>query len=540
MSAGEVWYAIPSASAANCARTLPEWRERGYKIALLQDADNRFEAEADVIVAPFERYRGYGASINHLIRAVVPKEAPIVVTGGDDMYPEMSRTAGEIAQEFLKRFPDTFGVMQPTGDAYASTREICGSPWIGRAFAERAYGGRGPYCEEYFQLFEDQELHDVASRLGVLWMRRDLMHFHHHWRRARGDDAAPPAYLEASLRRESESRAIYERRRAAGFPGSAALPAHSEWGAGSAGARERRPIIALMPARNEQWIIGLSLSAALMWCDEVIVYDHASTDATRAIIEEVSRAHPGRVRLIAGDEPEWSEMRVRGRLLDAARERSARALVALVDADEVLTANLVEGARELFERGCVPGFGLRLPMISPWGGVGRVRRDGSFGGWLQAGFEDAPRLRYEPPADGYELHGRTPSGLEPLEMPVEGGVLHMQFASVRRLRAKSAWYKVIETLRHARHGAAELNRIYDWTLSPPAEQSAGAMPREWWGAYEELARRWLDLEVEPWHEAEVRRLVAQHGRERFAGLDLHGITDAGAPAVRAIREEMAA
>ena len=39
-------------------------------------------------------------------------------------------------------------------------------------------------------------------------------------------------------------------------------------------------LICLMPARNEDWIIGLSARAALMWCDELIVMDHASTDRT--------------------------------------------------------------------------------------------------------------------------------------------------------------------------------------------------------------------------------------------------------------------
>ncbi len=224
MISPEVWYAIPTASERNCAETLPEWRARGYRIALLQDKSNRFDADADITVAPFDDYRGYGRSINHLIREVIPASAPIVVAGGDDMFPDMAHTAEEIAAQFLQRFPDTFGVMQPIGDAWENTANICGSPWIGREFARRMYGGRGAYCEEYFQLYEDTELHDVAEALGLLWKRPDLMHFHKQWKRERGSAAVPPTYLEKSLARERESAAIYARRKAAGFPGHRPLP----------------------------------------------------------------------------------------------------------------------------------------------------------------------------------------------------------------------------------------------------------------------------------------------------------------------------
>lgn len=220
----EVWYAIPSANAANCAEVLPEWRARGYKIALLQDRDKRFDACADLIVAPFETYPGYGKAINYLIREVVPAGAPIVVTGGDDMFPDMAHTAQELAAQFIARFPDTFGVMQPMGDRYGNTVNICGSPWIGRAFARRIYGGRGAYCRAYFQLYEDQELHDVADGLGVLWKRPDLAQFHKHWQRESAS-AEAPVYLRESLKRENESKNLYESRRSAGFPGHEPLRA---------------------------------------------------------------------------------------------------------------------------------------------------------------------------------------------------------------------------------------------------------------------------------------------------------------------------
>ena len=35
-----------------------------------------------------------------------------------------------------------------------------------------------------------------------------------------------------------------------------------------------------MPVRNEAWCLGLTARAALKWCDELVILDHASNDAT--------------------------------------------------------------------------------------------------------------------------------------------------------------------------------------------------------------------------------------------------------------------
>jgi hypothetical protein len=33
----------------------------------------------------------------------------------------------------------------------------------------------------------------------------------------------------------------------------------------------------------------------------------------------------------------------------------------------------------------------------------------------------------------------------------------------------------------------------------------------------------LHLDAEPWQEAECRKLIEQHGRAKFAGMDLFGV-----------------
>ena len=99
-------------------------------------------------------------------------------------------------------------------------------------------------------------------------------------------------------------------------------------------------IVGLMTVRNEDWILGLTLRAAMLVVDEMIVLDHASRDRTRAIIEEVAGEWPGRLHYRREDDPVWREAAIRQRLLEEGRELGATHFW-VVDADEMVTGDLV-------------------------------------------------------------------------------------------------------------------------------------------------------------------------------------------------------
>lgn len=196
MKKPEVWFAIPSASPARCRATLPAWREMGYRTAVLQNFE-RGEIPADIAVWS-DQYPGWPGSINRLCREVVPASADIIVSGGDDMLPDPRHRAGEIGRQFLDRFPGGFGVMQPHGDEFLGARHYCGSPWLGRGWISRAYGGRGPMPTQYRHNWADNELYWVARCLGALWERPDLTQRHEHFTRT-GEDK--PVYWSQNVER---------------------------------------------------------------------------------------------------------------------------------------------------------------------------------------------------------------------------------------------------------------------------------------------------------------------------------------------------
>lgn len=215
----DVWFAIPSASPERCRRTLPAWRERGYKIAILQNFE-RGDIPADVVVWA-DQYPGWAESINILCRAVVPKDAAIVVSGGDDMLPDPTRSAGEIAAEFLARFKDTpggtFGVMQPTGDGFLGARYFCGSPWLGRRWIDAMYRGTGPMFGGYRHNWADNELYWLAKGLGVLWERPDLSQHHEHF--SRTGEEKPEYWVQGVEKHDRDDVQLFIARSWQKFPG---------------------------------------------------------------------------------------------------------------------------------------------------------------------------------------------------------------------------------------------------------------------------------------------------------------------------------
>jgi hypothetical protein len=277
-----VWLCIPSKRPPQEAeKVLKLWRQQGYKIALFLD-DWRFENRTyDRILSGFTTggYPGYANAVNALVKdvAYMDSTAEWFIAAGDDVEPDLNHSAEEIAIECSSYFgringvykveclnfyqdpdlsargilgrPDsTFGVMQPTGDRWGDSTvsrqrygqnrgayidRVCGSAWIGREFAKRVNQGNGPLWPEYKHQFVDEELQEVATKLGVFWQRPDLIQLHRHW--GRGPEAAPnmPGQLERmpEFLKEANSpehwekyKTLLEKRKAAGFPGSELLP----------------------------------------------------------------------------------------------------------------------------------------------------------------------------------------------------------------------------------------------------------------------------------------------------------------------------
>jgi hypothetical protein len=295
-----------------------------------------------------------------------------------------------------------------------------------------------------------------------------------------------------------------------------------------------------MPVRNEAWVLGLSARAALMWCDELLVLNHASTDDTVNICLDLRNEYGERFGYVGEPNPTWAEMDHRQKLLTHARERGATH-IALIDADEVLTGNLLPLIRRLVET-TPAGRILQLPWLCLRDGIADVMTSGLWGrATVSAAFPDDPRYHWAAQGpDAYHFHHRHPLGKDfiahtPHWIPSEtiaflpssrtrfDGLMHLQFCSRRRLLAKQALYQAIEVTRWPnRKPVSQVREMYARTVREAEEAIVQPVPSSWWKPYQSLLQ-YLDVDAVPWQEAELRRLVAEHGNFKFSGLDFFGV-----------------
>ena len=204
-------------------------------------------------------------------------------------------------------------------------------------------------------------------------------------------------------------------------------------------------LIGCLLVRNEDWVLGLSARAALEWCDELVVLNHCSNDGTDSILEQILAEFPGRLHWLTNRNPIWQEMNHRQTMLEVARENGATH-IAMIDADEIPTSNVVGKLRGYVER-LPAGEILQVPLYNLRGSLTRYHANGLWGNRIVSiAFKDDPAFHWA----GDTFHSREPRGLTRKVWSVNdlgGGIMHLWGANEKRLEAKHALYKIVERIR---------------------------------------------------------------------------------------------
>jgi hypothetical protein len=289
-------------------------------------------------------------------------------------------------------------------------------------------------------------------------------------------------------------------------------------------------IIGLMTARNEDWVLGLTLRAAALVVDEMIVLDHASTDRTCAIIREVADEFPGRIHYRHRADPVWREAPIRQGLLEEGRELGGTHFW-VIDADELLTGNLLSRVRSMLSS-LGTGEWLTLPWFAMWRSLDRYRCDSNqywCANRTAYGFRDHPAIRYEAhqKRPACDIHTRVPNlpggKREFCVNDPHHGVMHLVASGWSRMVAKTAWYKMVETVRFGDVNPASLNANYNRDLDETALVTVAARA-EWWEPYSAW-RAHIDLDAPSWFAQDAGRMWREFGPRKFAGLDLWGVPE---------------
>ncbi len=288
-------------------------------------------------------------------------------------------------------------------------------------------------------------------------------------------------------------------------------------------------IVAICPVRNEGWIAGLSIRAMMLWADHVIALDHCSTDETPDILTDIAGEYPGRLTVLTESGPVWEEMRHRQRLLDTARKNGATH-VCIIDADEILSGDLLEKIRPMVEA-CPAGQTMQLPWLCLRNSKDLVHRSGVWGEQQASmAFVDNPGLFWSSEGRAsYDFHhrapmGRTFAGYRPLGSSRKSGLLHFQMVNAERLRAKQFHYVCTELSRWpGRETPDQVRRKYSLSIygreyGPALDFDLAACPFEWLEPYQSLMRYYRPAGV-PWQLQAAREIIAANPGMDFGGDD---------------------
>lgn len=273
-------------------------------------------------------------------------------------------------------------------------------------------------------------------------------------------------------------------------------------------------VICMTAVKNEAWILERFLKCASLWADHIVVADQGSTDGTR----EIARGFE-KVRLVENPSEEFNEPERQALLIEEARRIPGPRVLMTLDADEVLSADVLES--EAWERALrsPPGTVLEFSRIDLWRSPSRYFFDTvEDTGWWQAfGFVDDGKEYV-----GRKMHAeRVPQGKDAPRVRLEGVVvLHYQFCDPARTASKHRWYRCYERLEFSERPARKIHRIYDWMdrVETPIRPS----PEEWLEGYRTQGIDMNTIEESDifWWDWEVLRMFARHGTEPFRGLDV--------------------
>lgn len=276
----------------------------------------------------------------------------------------------------------------------------------------------------------------------------------------------------------------------------------------------RPTVVCVAAVKNEAWIMERFLTCASLWADHIIVADQSSSDGTR----DIARRFP-RVELIDNPGIGWDERPRRQLLLDAARRIPGPRVIVMLDADEVLSAEVLSDP-EWDEA-------LRQPPGTPlvFGRLDLGPRPGTYLYDCEADRGDVFRLGLVDDgagvADTLVVHGeRLPAGNgRPFRLR-RVRMLHYQFCDPARTTSKHRWYRCFERVRFPEKSLVAIHRTYDWMERYPLRER-----RVDPGCYAGYTERGIDMhairiEGTYWWDWEVLRLFAVHGLECFRGLDV--------------------
>lgn len=290
--------------------------------------------------------------------------------------------------------------------------------------------------------------------------------------------------------------------------------------------------VALLPVKNEAWIIKTYLSSIKPFADSVIALDDGSEDGTIDMLMSEPFVTLYKTSDVLPAESMTDMSARRSFLLSKAREFGATHQIWL-DADEAIPALFADQFKEALSL-LKPGQKLRMPWVTLWkksesmrtDSVWRdLRKDFAFCDDGTAAFSSQHLSESRTPETILEEAGKTEAPTDrwtDCNIPV----LHFQFVFWERAQAKQAWYRCHELIQGQR-SARRINATY--SIADDSERvTTSDTPKEWIEKMTLPERdhlRFLAEEATSTYRSRMQEWFNSYGIEYFEGLDIWHIQD---------------
>ena len=216
-----------------------------------------------------------------------------------------------------------------------------------------------------------------------------------------------------------------------------------------------KKIIALLPFKNEGWIIGEYINSVKKITDHIIAYDDNSTDDSRKLLEKAG------AKIIEKNyktESYFAEHKIRQDLLEEGRKDGGTHFICL-DADEIFSNNFIKQGREIIYS-LKPSQGLWMDWVNLYGDIKNERKDDVYHNINKCFvFCDEANLTFPYAFVGVSRTPTSPENRIVIDRK-QGSVIHFQFLNKERFLMKRVWYMCSELIK-ADRSALRINTTYD-------------------------------------------------------------------------------
>lgn len=275
-------------------------------------------------------------------------------------------------------------------------------------------------------------------------------------------------------------------------------------------------IIALMPVKNEEWILPTTLKDLSRYIDDLVVLDDSDQDNSRSVIKKYGG------HLIAQDNKNINYSSWRSELLKKGRELGGTHFIWL-DADESFSNNFYDNHYNIL-KSLKLGQALCMEWICLWKSAFKQRFDNSI--WVK-NYKDF--IFCDDQISDFEeqnLHeNRTPvkkNLINNIKIPSKvGAVLHFQFVPFKRFEEKQAFMKSREFLTNNK-SAVQINRQYSITLDSPNIRTKD-VPKEWIINFNNLKE--LEKLNDNYYLNKIFEYFKKYGAKKFEPLEIWHINE---------------